>query len=118
MAQLRRDYQEFAVRDTVVAAVAPDDAKALRAYWQRRRLPFVGLADPDHRVAELYAQEVSILRLGRMPAMFVVDRDGTVRYEHHGASMHDIPPTAEVLRVLDELASEAPRPERTSPLRK
>jgi peroxiredoxin len=106
MAQLRQDYQKFVDREAEVVVVGPDGAQAFQNYWQKEKLPFVGLADPTHTVAQRYGQEVSLLRLGRMPALMVIDKAGQVRYAHYGGGMSDIPPNAEILGVLDELNQE------------
>ncbi len=101
-----QDYPEFAARGAEVVAVGPDSRDAFREYWNKEGLPFVGLADPDHAVAGLYRQEVSLLKLGRMPALLVVDRAGQVRYQHYASSMSDIPSNAEVLAELDRLGED------------
>lgn len=106
MAQLRQDYQKFVDRGAEVVVVGPDGEKAFQNYWQKEGLPFVGLADPTHTVAQRYGQEVKLLRLGRMPALMVIDKAGQVRYAHYGGSMSDIPPNAEILAVVDELNQE------------
>jgi peroxiredoxin len=106
MAQLRQDYQEFVARDAEIVVVGPDDEQAFKDYWQKEDLPFVGLADPTHSVANRYGQEVKLLRLGRMPALMVIDKAGKVRYKHYGGSMADIPSTSEILALLDELNAE------------
>jgi peroxiredoxin len=106
MAQLRQDYDAFVGRDAEVVAVGPEDQRAFQEYWQKEDLPFVGLADPTHTVARRYGQEVSLLKLGRMPALMVIDKAGRVRYKHYGSSMQDIPPNADILAVLDDLNQE------------
>ena len=103
MAQLRQDYAQFTARDAEILVVSPEDLKAVQSFWLRERLPFPGLADPDHRVANLYGQEVSLLKLGRMPELAIVDRSGVIRYAHHASSMSDIPTTKTLLDVLDQL---------------
>ena len=103
MAQLRQDYQKFVERDAEVVIVGPDSEQDFKDYWQKEELPYVGLADPSHTVARRYGQEVKLLRLGRMPALIVVDKAGQVVYAHFGGSMSDIPPNPEILAVLDEL---------------
>jgi len=106
MAQLRHEYERFLERDAEVVAVGPEDQQAFRDYWEREKMPFVGLPDPEHRVAEIYGQEVRLLRGGRLPALLVVDKRGAVRYRHYGHSMQDIPPNDEVLALLDDLNRE------------
>jgi len=107
MAQLRRDYREFERRNTVILVLGPDKPEAFARYWSEHDLPFVGLPDPSHTVLKLYGQEVNLFRLGRMPAMLIVDRQGRVRFVHYGHSMADIPSNAEVLGLLDRLAAES-----------
>ncbi len=106
MAQLRQEYQDFQARDAEVVVVGPDSEVAFKDYWRQQDMPFIGLADPRHRVAQRYGQEVKLLQFGRMPAMMVIDRAGRVRYKHYGGSMSDIPPVRDILGILDELNRE------------
>jgi len=76
-------------------------------YWESEHLPFSGLPDPGHLVAKQYKQEVNLLRLGRMPALLVVDKAGRIRYARYGSSMSDIPPNPEILGLLDTLNLDA-----------
>ena len=71
--------------------------------WDKEQYPFIGLPDPEHRVADSYGQQVKLLKLGRLPALLVIDSDGFVRYRHYGSSMRDIPNNEEILQLLDEL---------------
>jgi peroxiredoxin len=103
MAQLRRDHEQFVARGAEVVVIGPEDQKAFQDYWQKGSLPFMGLADPTHTVANRYGQEVSLLKLGRMPALMVVDKAGKVRFQHHAGAMFDIPPNRQILAVLDGL---------------
>jgi peroxiredoxin Q/BCP len=103
LARLRDDYQEFVKRDAEIIVVGPDRPAAFRLYWRVERLPFVGLPDPEHRVALMYRQEVNLFKLGRMPLVTVLDRDGVIRYAHYGASMSDIPENRILLSVIDDL---------------
>ena len=106
MAQLRQDYQEFVSRDAKVVVVGPDTESAFRDFWQKEDMPVIGLADPSHTVAQRYGQEVKLLKMGRMPAMMVIDKAGVVRYKHYGDAMSDIPPSSEILAILDALNQE------------
>jgi len=106
MAQLRQDYAQFLGRNAEVLIIWPDDADEVRAYCQREKLPFPNLIDPGHRVANEYGQQIKLLRFGRMPALVILDRDGTVRYEHRANSMSDIPSSQTLLDVLDALNAE------------
>jgi peroxiredoxin Q/BCP len=107
MAQLCQDYQEFVKRGTRIVVVGPENAKAFEAYWSQHNLPFIGLPDPKASVLKLYGQEVSLFKLGRMPAQVIVDREGIARFVHYGHSMSDIPENAEIFQLLDEMAVKA-----------
>lgn len=103
MAQLRQDYEKFIQRDTEVIAIGPDTKKAFKDYWAKNDMPFVGLADPDHNVAQQYDQEVNLLKFGRIPAQLIIDKSGTARYVHYSNSMSDIPDNEEILERLDTM---------------
>lgn len=103
MAQLRQHYDEFVKRDTEILAVGPDGATAFKLFWATNKMPFVGLADPKHSVAEQYGQEVSLLKWGRMPALMIVDKKGHIRFKHYAENMRDYPELPEMIDVLDSL---------------
>jgi peroxiredoxin Q/BCP len=103
MAQLRQDYDDFVDRETEVIAVGPDSQRAFNQFWERKNIPYIGLADPDHQVAKLYEQEVNLLKFGRIPAQMIVDKQGIIRYVHYSHSMSDIPDNEVILEKLDEI---------------
>jgi peroxiredoxin len=103
MAQLRQDQAKFAAAGAEVLILGPDAPNSFRKYWAENDIPFTGLPDPGSRVAKLYEQEVNLLKLGRMPSLFVIDRGGIIRYTHYGASMSDIPSNEVVLAVLEQI---------------
>jgi peroxiredoxin Q/BCP len=103
MAQLRQDYSQFVARDTEVLIVSPEDAPTVAGFWRAQAMPMPGLVDPGHEIANRYGQQVKLLKLGRLPSMVILDRDGAVRFEHQGANMQDIPQNRDVLALLDEL---------------
>ena len=106
MVQLHQDHEKFTQRGAHILVVVPDSAASARSYWDREALPFTGLLDADHAVADQYGQEVNLAKFGRMPAMFVLDKTGHVRYSHYGESMADIPRDKDILALLDTLNAE------------
>jgi len=106
MAQLRHDFNEFVNRNAVIIVLGPDGPNAFKKYWAEQQLPFIGCSDIKSRVADLYHQEVNLIKLGRMPAMFIIDRHGSIRYLHYADSMQDIPPNSEILEIIDNLINE------------
>jgi peroxiredoxin Q/BCP len=103
MAQLRDDYPEFEQQDAAILVIGPENAQSFKGYWEKHELPFRGLPDPQHQILKLYGQEVNLFKLGRMPAMVIVDRSGLVRFVHYGHDMTDIPANQDVLQSLQDL---------------
>jgi peroxiredoxin len=103
LARLRDDYQKFIDQGVAVLAIGPNSPIAFEQYWTNEKIPFIGLPDPEHRVAKMYRQEVNLFKLGRMPLNCVIDKKGYVRFAHYGASMSDIPSNDELFQVIDEL---------------
>jgi peroxiredoxin Q/BCP len=106
MVQLHRDYRKFVERDTEIIAVGPEAAGPFADWWHAHGMPFIGIADPEHTIARSYGQQVKLLKLGRMPADFLIDRNGMIRFKHRGDSMSDIPENRQVLSMIDEINSE------------
>ena len=66
-------------------------------------MPFIGLSDPDHRVAKMYRQEINLFKFGRMPMNCIIDTEGYIRYIHYSANRLDYPDTEIFFNVIDEL---------------
>jgi peroxiredoxin len=106
MAQLRHDYQQFVDRNTEIVAIGPETARAFADWWHEHQMPFIGIADPDHNIADIFGQQVKLVKLGRMPASLLVDKNGSIRFKHYGESMADIPQTRDMLSLIDNLNKE------------
>lgn len=102
MAQLRQEYKHFVELETEIIVVGPEEDESFRQYWKKEKLPFIGLPDPRHEVLKLYGQEVSLFKLGRMPAQMMIDTSGTLRYVHYGHSMADIPQNREIMDLIKQ----------------
>jgi peroxiredoxin len=100
---MKNDFNEFVSRKTTVIVVAPHDADEISEYWKKEGLPMIGIPDNDGKLANLYGQEWKLLKLGRMPALFVIDSKGVVAYAQYGTGMSDIPENSEILKVIDGL---------------
>ena len=103
---MRRDFDEFTQRDTVILSIGPENAASFRNYWEKHDLPFIGLPDPDLTVLKAYGQQIKLLKFGRMPAQMIIDKRGILRFVYYGDSMSDIPSNEEMLELLDELEAE------------
>jgi peroxiredoxin len=103
MAQLRQAYDKYSAQDTEIVVLGPENAAAFSEYWKAHNLPFIGLPDPNHTVLKLYGQEVSLFKLGRVPAQLIIDKKGIVRFVHYGHNMSDISTNEELLEMLEEM---------------
>lgn len=103
---MRQDYQQFIDHRAEIVVISPEDVPQLSRVWQKEQYLFVGLPDPEHRIADTYGQQVKLLKLGRLPALMVIDVNGYVRYRHYGSSMRDIPQNQKILNLLDILNEE------------
>jgi len=103
MAQLRQDHQQFLDRDAEVIITGPDNPDQFKSFWEKNQMSFIGLPDPKHVIAKQFKQPVKWFKLGRMPAIVIIDKSGAIRYEHFGNSMKDIPENQVLFDSLDKL---------------
>jgi peroxiredoxin Q/BCP len=106
MAQLRDEVPLFESQNAEILVVGPEGKAAFAKYFKENELPFVGLPDPSNSVLKLYGQEVKLFKLGRMPAMVIIDPLGNVRFAHYGKEMSDIPKNQDVLATLETINRE------------
>jgi peroxiredoxin len=106
MAQLHHEHQQFVNRNTEIIAIGPESAEAFKKWWDEHQMPFTGIADPEHIIAKMFGQQVKLFKLGRMPATLLIDKGGLIRYTRLGESMADIPPSREMLELIDDLNKE------------
>lgn len=88
--------------NTQIIVVGSEQADIFQKYWLEEDFPFVGLPDPEHKIQNLYGQEVKALKLGRMPAQVLVDKTGMIRYAHYGDSMADIPSNKDIMNFIKQ----------------
>ena len=86
-----------------VVAIAPDTVENARTYFQRNDIPFPCLSDPDREVFRRYDVKSAMISLGQRPGLFIIDKEGVVRYAHLGWQQWEIPTVDETLEQLDAL---------------
>ncbi len=59
--------------------------------------------DNNKEVVKKLHQEFKIRKLGRMPALFIVDKEGIIQYAYYSDSMSDIPKNKALFEVLEKL---------------
>jgi peroxiredoxin Q/BCP len=100
---LRDDIDRFTATGARVVAIAPDTAEGVARFVRDNDYPFPLLADATHEVFDAYDVVSRLMSLGQRPAVFVVDRAGTVRFDSIGTQQWEIPTNAAVLAVLTSL---------------
>ena len=101
---MRDRYSEFTERGAEIVAIAPDTLDSARSFFERENLPFQSLADPDRAVFRMYDVKSAMISLGQRPGLFIVDKDGIVRFAHLGFQQWEIPSVDETLAQLDALS--------------
>jgi len=104
---IRDAWSEFERAGAVVLGVSPDSVASHESFRADYELPFTLLADPDHKVAELYGVWTEKSRYGRtymgiQRSTFVIDAEGNVI-----KTMHDVKPATHADDVLEILAAAA-----------
>ncbi len=100
---MRDRYEEFQKRGAELLAIAPDTLENARRYFQLNDLPFPCLPDPDREVFRMYDVKSAMISLGQRPGLFVIDKEGIVRYAYLGWQQWEIPSIDETLAQLDAL---------------
>ncbi len=101
---MRDRYSEFTERGAEIVAIAPDTVDRARSFSERENLPFTSLPDPDRKVFRMYDVKSAMISLGQRPGLFIVDKDGIVRYAHLGLQQWEIPSVDDTLAELDALS--------------
>lgn len=83
-----------------MVAIAPDTADGVAKFVTGNEYPFSLLADENHVMFDSYDVVSTMMSLGQRPALFVVDREGTVRFDSIGTQQWQIPTNDNVLTVL------------------
>jgi len=59
--------------------------------------------DETKTVAKALHQEWKVLKLGRMPGLLIVDKEGIIQWAYYSDSMSDIPSNSQLFEVLEKL---------------
>ncbi len=86
--EFRDHSKKFTTVDTVIVGVSPDKSAAQSKFKDKFSLPFVLLADVDHKVAEAYGTWVEKSMYGRKymgidRTTFLIDKAGKIKKIFH-----------------------------------
>lgn len=76
----RDQYEDFKDTGAEVVGVSADSTTSHLKFANNRRLPFVLLSDPEHRVHKQYGVSSSFFGLFSQRITYVIDQDGTVQH--------------------------------------
>lgn len=78
-----------------------ENAKKMEEKYAKNKFPIY--YDEQKKVVKMLNQEIKLAKFGRMPALMIVDKEGTIRYAYFGNSMSDIPKNEDLFEELKKL---------------
>lgn len=106
---MRDDQDAFRSLGAQIVVVTRHDGEEMQKYWQKQKLSFLGVPDPEGTLTSVYGQQWRLFKLGRMPAQFVIDCEGMIVFAHHASGMSDIPANSRMLELMRKLDCPEPR---------
>jgi peroxiredoxin len=89
-----------------VAAIVAQSSEPVRTYVEETGLPFNILIDKSRAVVKAYgvwhAFGLSAWNIAR-PALFLIDRSGTIRYSFIANRQQEFPSHAEIMKAVDTM---------------
>ena len=98
--QLRRDYDKYQELDAYIYTILADNEGNAKKMEQKYARKYPVFYDESKEVVKMLHQEVKALKLGRMPGLLIIDKQGIIRYAYYSDNMHDIPENEVLLDVL------------------
>lgn len=92
LGSLAAEFEQFQELNTELYAITADkleNAQKLDTKYARGKFPVY--YDETEEVPKLLHQEWKALKLGRMPGLLIIDKDGIIQYAYYSNSMSDIP---------------------------
>lgn len=84
-----------------ILADKEENAKKLEEKYARNA--YAIFYDETKKVPDMLNQEVKLLKLGRMPGLLIMDKQGIIQYAYYSDNMHDIPENDVLLEELKKL---------------
>jgi len=100
---MKEDIKQFTDRKAQIVVIVPHSEEKTKSYWGKENLPYIGIPDPDGTLGKLYGQEWNLIKLGRMPALFIIDKKGTIAFAQYAKNMADIPENDNLFQILEGL---------------
>lgn len=101
--KLDDSFEQFKEFNAVLYAILPDDFENAQKFEANFAKKFPIYYDDKKNVNKMLKQEVKPLKLGRMPALLIIDKQGIIKYSYYSDSMEDIPDNEELFQTLKEI---------------
>jgi len=98
--ELRDHYREFRAKGAYLVTLVVASPGSVQQTKQALGLPYPVLADTDHQVADAYGVYDLLGDGYAAPAVFVIDTDGQILWQHIGGDPGDRPTAQEILDQL------------------
>ena len=110
--QLRRlaeDFYKFKELNVELIPILQDNKKNTRKMEERYGKKIYPIYyDVKREIGKAFKQEISLLKLGRMPATLIVDKDGIIKWTYYADSLEDVPSNDEMLEIIENLDNYMP----------
>ncbi|KPK65234.1 MAG: peroxiredoxin [Gemmatimonas sp. SG8_38_2] len=108
LSKMRDDYETYTKLGAEVLAASVDSQFTLRVWADQLKLPFPLLSDFNKEIAAAYGaiyEDLMGLRGVAKRAVFVIDRDGIIRYRWVSEDADKLPAFEEIQEVLAKAAT-------------
>ncbi len=112
---MRQDIDKFTALDSQVVVIAPDTLGNAKQYFELNPVPFTALVDETREVYQQFDVQSRLISLGQRPGLFIIDKDGIVRFAFIGMQQWEIPPNSQVLELLQEIENQTLKSVQNSP---
>ncbi len=100
MVRLHQEIDFFKSKNTNLVVIVPENEASLTKYLNKNSINLNFVSDSTHKIADKYNQAVKLLKLGRMPAQVLLDKNLNVVFEHHANNMKDIILESEIFKDI------------------
>jgi len=101
---LGNEYEKFKELNAVIYAILPDNLENAQNFESEFAKEYPIYYDDKKKVNKMLKQEVKPLKLGRMPALLIIDKQAIIRYAYYSDSMSDIPENQELFKIIKNLS--------------
>ena len=102
--KLGSEYEKFIELNAVIYAILPDNLENAQNFESEFAKEYPIYYDDKKKVNKMLKQEVKPLKLGRMPALLIIDKQAIIRYAYFSDSMSDIPENEDLFKIIKNLS--------------